>query len=400
VSTPIDVAAERAATPGCATVVHLNSAGAALPTAATLATVVAHLELEAVRGGYEAEAAVSDRIDGVVASAARLLGARADEVALTGSDTEGWTKALWGLALGGGLPAGRRILVDRQSYDSHYMGLLQVCAVTGASISVVPAVADGTIDLDALSAELAVGDVAMVSATHVGTHRGLVNPVEDVGACCLEAAVPLFLDACQSLGQLPVDVGRIGCAVATATGRKWLRGPRGTGLLFVRADIVDSLRPPGLDGTSASWQDAGSYRLADGAARFMPFESAVALRLGLGTAVDHALDLGIEAIADQVGRIAEHMRATLSTVDGVDVHDGGEHRSGIVTFTVSGVPPADVKAAAAAAGVNVSVTEAAAARFDMGGSRPEAVVRASPHYTSTEEECARLVEVVAGLTPA
>jgi selenocysteine lyase/cysteine desulfurase len=399
VPTAIDVAAERAATPGCATVAHLNSAGAALPTAATLATVVAHLELEAVRGGYEAAAAESVRIAGVAASAARLLGARPDEVAVTGSDTEGWTKALWGLALGGGLPAGRRILVDRQSYDSHYMGLLQVCGITGASIAVVPAVADGTIDLEALAAELAVGDVAMVSATHVGTHRGLVNPVEEVGDRCRAAGVPLFLDACQSIGQLPVDVGRIGCAVATGTGRKWLRGPRGTGLLFVRSDIVDSLRPPGIDGSSARWEDAGHYRLAPAAARFMPFESPVALHLGLGTAVDHVLDLGIEAIAAQVGRIAGHLRTALSSVDGVDVHDGGARRSGIVTFTVEGVAPAGVKAAAAAAGINVSVTEAAATRFDMGGTRPEAVVRASPHYTSTEEECARLVEVVAGLAP-
>jgi selenocysteine lyase/cysteine desulfurase len=132
----------------------------------------------------------------------------------------------------------------------------------------------------------------------------------------------------------------------------------------------------------------------------MPFESPVALHLGLGTAIDHALDLGIDAIATQVGRIAEHLRTTLSSVDGVAVHDGGTRRSGIVTFTVAGVPPTEVKAAAAGAGVNVSVTEAAAARLDMGGARPEAVVRASPHYTATEEECARLVEVVAGLGPA
>jgi len=397
VTTTIDVAAERAATPGCATVVHLNSAGAALVTSETLATVVAHLELEATTGGYEAAAAVADRLAGVAGSAAALLGARPGEVALTGSDTEGWTKALWGLALGGGLPAGRRILVDRQSYDSHYMGLLQVVSVTGATIDVVPAVADGTIDLEALTAELAVGDVVLVSATHVGTHRGLVNPVEEVGDRCRAAGVLFFLDACQSIGQLPVDVGRIGCAVATGTGRKWLRGPRGTGLLYVASDLVDSLRPTGIDGTSAQWEDAGHYRLSPGVARFMPFESPVALHLGLGTALDHALDLGIDAIAAAVGRIAEHLRGQLASVDGVAVHDGGTRRSGIVTFTVAGSPPAEVKAAATAAGVNVSVTEAGAARFDMGGTRPDAVVRASPHYVTTEEECARLVEVVAGL---
>lgn len=399
-TTAIDVAAERAATPGCATITHLNSAGAALVTAETLATVVAHLELEATTGGYEAAAAVSDRLAGVASSAATLLGAAPGEVALTGSDTDGWTKALWGLALGGGLPAGRRILVDRQSYDSHYLGLLQVVAVTGATIDVVPAVADGTIDLEALRAELAVGDVALVSATHVGTHRGLVNPVEEVGDRCRDAGVLFFLDACQSIGQLPVDVGRIGCAVATGTGRKWLRGPRGTGLLFVRADLVESLHPTGIDGSSARWEDAEHYRLSPGVARFMPFEVPVALHLGLGSAVDHALALGIDAIAATIGAIAEHLRDELSSVDGVDVHDGGAVRSGIVTFTAAGTTPAGVKAAAAEAGINISVTEAGAARFDMGGPRPEAVVRVSPHYVSTEEECARLVEVVAGLVPA
>jgi selenocysteine lyase/cysteine desulfurase len=398
--TTLDIAAERAATPGCATVVHLNSAGAALPTAATLDTVVAHLRLESTMGGYEAAAAVADRIAGVATSAARLLGARTEEVALTGSDTEGWTKVLWGLTLGGGLPAGRRILVDRQTYDSHYLGLLQVCQVTGSTIDVVPAVADGTIDLEALVTELAVDDVALVSATHVGTHRGLVNPVEEVGDCCGNAGVPFFLDACQSMGQLPVDVVRIGCAVATGTGRKWLRGPRGSGLLFVRADFVESLRPPGIDGSSARWEDADHYRLQPGASRFMPFENPVAIHLGLGTAVDHALALGIDAIASQVGRIAEHLRSELASVGSVAVHDGGTRRSGIVTFTVDGVAPVEVKDAASAAGVNVSVTEAGAARLDMGGARPEAVVRASPHYITTEEECARLVEVVADLAPA
>ena len=159
------------------------------------------------------------------------------------------------------------------------------------------------------------------------------------------------------------------------------------------------MRPTGIDGSSAEWEDAATYRLRPGAARFTPFESPVALRLGLGTAVEHVLDLGIDAITDRVGRIAEHLRAGLAVVDGVAVHDGGTRRCGIVTFTVDGVAPAAVKAAAAAVGVNVSTTGSAAARLDMGGRRPEAVVRASPHYYSTEEECDRLVEVVDAVTP-
>jgi selenocysteine lyase/cysteine desulfurase len=397
---PLDVDAERAVTPGCTKVAHLNNAGAALPTTTTLDTVIDHLRLEADIGGYEAEAAEWDRLQAVRASAAALLGATVDEVAITGSDTEGFTKALWGLHLGGGLERGKRILVDRIAYDSHYMALLQVSQLAGTTIEAVPSTPNGTLDLDALAAALAGGDVALSSLTHVGTHRGLVNPVAEAARLCREAGSITFVDACQSIGQLPVDVGTIGCDVLTGTGRKWLRGPRGSGLVYVRADLVGSLRPPGIDGTSARWEDAGHYELQPGAARFMPFECPVAIHLGLGAAIDHALALGIDAIAAQVNRIAEYLRAELVAVDGVGVHDGGTRRSGIVTFTAEGVAPADIKAAALAVGVNVSVTDIAAARFDMGGARPDSIVRASPHYFNTEEECTRLVEVVAGLAPA
>ena len=391
------VAAERAATPGCASVTHLNNAGAALPTGATLDTVIAHLRLEAEMGGYEAEAAVRDRIAGVRASAATLLGADADEVAITGSDTEGFTKALWGFHLGGGLGRGRRILVDRLAYDSHYMGLLQVCGVAGTTVEAVPSTPDGTLDLDALAGALAGGDVALVSLTHVGTHRGLVNPVAEATRISRAAGSATFVDACQSIGQLPVDVRAIGCDVLTGTGRKWLRGPRGTGLVYVRAGFASSLRPVGIDGRSATWDGDHHYLLQDGAQRFIPFETPVAVRLGLGTAIDHALDLGIDAISARVVSLAEELRTVLVGIAGTTVHDGGRDRCGIVTFTVDGQAPTDVALAARAAGVNVSVTDRSAARLDLGGDRPTGVVRASPHYYNDSDELGRLAEVVSGL---
>ena len=393
----IDVAAERAATPGCETVTHLNNAGAALPTAATLETVIDHLRLESEMGGYEAETARLDQVVAVRASAATLLGATPDEVAVTGSDTEGFTKALWGLYLGGGLERDRRILVDRIAYDSHYMGLLQVSAVAGTTIEAVSSTPDGTLDIDALATALASGNVALASLTHVGTHRGLVNPVAEAVHLCREAGATTFVDACQSIGQLPVDVGAIGCDVLTATGRKWLRGPRGTGLVYVRVGFAPLLRPIGIDGRSATWDADDHYRLEYGAQRFIPFETPVAVRLGLGTAIDHVLDLGIDTIAGRVGSVAEELRSLLAAVDGVAVHDGGHQRCGIVTFTVAGHAPGQVAAAARAAGINVSVTDQPAARLDLGSDRPTGVVRASPHYYNTRNELARLVEVVSGL---
>ena len=395
----IDVDAERAATPGCTEVVHLNYAGAALPTAATVATVTGYLEHEARRGGYEAEAEAADRLAAVRASAAALLGAAPEAVVLTASDTDGWTRAVWGLVLGGRIGRGRRILVDRAAYDSHAMALLQACRLTGAVLEVVASTAEGTLDLDALEAALAGGDVALACLTHVGTHRGLVNPVEEAGPRCAAAGALVAVDACQSLGQLPVDVERIRCDILTGTGRKWLRGPRGTGLLFVRPEVAETMAPVGVDGRSAVWDADDHVTMRAGVQRFVPFEAPVALHLGLGTAIDHARALGIEEIAARVGTVAESLRTLLATIDGVDVHDGGTRRCGIVTFTVAGTTPPEVVAAAAAAGVNLSATDTPAARLDLAPPRPPAVVRASPHYLTTDEELARLAEVVAAVAP-
>ncbi len=396
----IDVSAERAATPGCASVTHLNYAGAALPTAATLSTVTSYLEHEAQRGGYEAEGEAAETLARARASAGALIGADADSVVLTSSDTDGWTRAMWGLVLGGHLERGRRIVMDRATYDSHAMALLQVSDLTGTVLEVVASESDGTLDLAALAAALATGDVAMACLTHVGTHRGLVNPVELAGPMCAAAGAIVAVDACQSLGQLPVDVGQIRCDILTGTGRKWLRGPRGTGLLFAAPALAERMVPIGIDGRSAEWESADRYRLRPGMQRFIPFETPVALRLGLGTAIDHALHLGLEAISARVGAVAEDLRTQLASIDGVEVQDGGQRRCGIVTFTVSGSAPAEVVAAARVAGINVSATEAPAARLDMAPPRPTAVVRASPHYVTTDEELGRLATVVASVAGA
>jgi cysteine desulfurase / selenocysteine lyase len=391
----IDVEAERAATPGCATVNHLNNAGAALQTSATLQAVIGHLQLEAERGGYEAAALVSDRLAALRSSAARLIGAQPDDVVITGSDTQGWTKALWGFALGGGVAQGQVLVADRISYDSHYLSLLQVCELTGASIEVVPSTGDGTIDLGALATMLDSSRPALASVTHVGTHRGLVNPVEKVGVICGRAGVPFFLDACQSVGQLPVDVAHIGCDVATVTGRKWLRGPRGTGLLYARAAFAERLRPPGIGNSGALWLDADHYQLRPGAERLAEFEVPVAAHLGLGVAIDHALELGLDPIARRVSTLAERLRGELGSIDGVEIHDGGSRRAGIVTFTAAGASAEEVKAAASSAGINVSVSGASFARLDMNDPTTTSVVRASPHYYNTDAELDRLVATVA-----
>jgi selenocysteine lyase/cysteine desulfurase len=394
----IDVDAERAATPGCAVGIHLNSAGASLPRQATVDTVVAHLQRESRHGGYEAAQQVEAELLGVREVAGALLGAHPGEIAITGSDTEGWTRAIWGFALCGGFEKGKRILVDRLCYDSHYIGLLRVAEAVEATIDVVPSEPDGTIDLGALELALAFDNVALVAATHVGTHRGLVNPVGEIGFSCRRAGVPFFLDACQSVGQIPVDVGEIGCDVLTATGRKWLRAPRGTGLLYVHNDLARRLRPLGTDGRSSEWIDRTDYRFATGADRFMEFEAPVANILGLGEAISHALDLGVAAIAERVQELAEYLRTSLSTLEGLTVHDGGTVRSGIVTFSIEGTGSDDIARRCGLSGISVWTSQLSAALLDASPLRPEVVVRASPHYFNTHAELDRLADVLSDIS--
>jgi cysteine desulfurase / selenocysteine lyase len=392
---PLDIDRLRADTPGCQHVVHFNNAGSSLPPRPVVDRVVEHVQLEARIGGYEAKALVDDELTALRPSLERLLGAAPESVAATVSDTAGWTKALWGLVGGGWFDRGGRVLVDRTAYNSHYLSLLQLRDRFGITIEQVASLEDGSIDVGDLD-RLLDGAVVLVSATHVGTHRGLVNPVADVGERTRRARVPFFLDACQSTGQLPVDVSAIGCDVATGTGRKFLRGPRGTGFVYVRAEWAERMSPPGIDGVSAEWLDGDRFVLADGARRFEEFEISGAGLLGLGVAVEYALALGIDEIAVRVGELAEELRARL-VAEGADVHDGGSQRCGIVTFTLDGVTPTEIQAAARRVGVNVSVTDAPWARLDMESRGLTAAVRASVHYFNIVDEVERLVEIVAGL---
>jgi selenocysteine lyase/cysteine desulfurase len=392
---PLDLARLRADTPGCELVSHLNNAGAALSPDPVVDAVVEHLRLEARVGGYEAAAVSDGALVAAGASVARLLGVDPLDVALTQSDTASWTKAFWGLALGGWFDGGGRILVDRAAYNSHYLSLLQAQDSFGVTIEAVESTADGSLDLDELDRRLD-SDVRMVTATHVGTHRGLVNPVAEVGLRARSAGVPLFLDACQSAGQLVMDLPAIGCDVATGTGRKWLRGPRGTGWLFVAPEWSERMCPPGIDGRSATWVDERRYELAERARRFDEFETSYAARLGLGVAVDYALAIGIPLIAERINQLAEGLRSALVEI-GADVHDGGTRRSGIVTFTVPSHDCSSVQESLAATGINVSVTEAPWARLDMEQRGLSAAVRASPHAYNSEEEIQQLVEHVGHL---
>ncbi len=392
-SAPLDIGRLRAETPGCATVTHLNNAGSSLPPAAVLDAVVDHLRREAEIGGYEAAAERIDRLEHCYDALASLIGARRDEIAVIENATRAWDMAFYAFRLA----PGDRVLTGRAEYASNWIALRQVAERTGAVVEVVPDDEHGQFDPAAL--ERMIDDrVKLVSLVHVPTQSGLVNPAAAVGKVTRAAGVPFLLDACQSVGQLPVDVREIGCDMLSATGRKFLRGPRGTGFLYVRRDLIADLEPPFLDMHAAEWQRDGSYAIRDDARRFENWETYVAGKVGLGVAAQYAATVGIDATWERVRMLAARLRAALCDLPGVTVADRGETLGAIVTFSVRGRRADDVRAALAAHRMNVSVTDASAARLDLDARGIEELVRASVHYFNTDEELDRLVERVSELT--
>ena len=348
----IDLERARRETPGVEHVAHLDNAGSSLPPQPVLDAVFGHLDLEARIGGYAAHDRNEEAIERFYGAAAELLGSRPDEVAFCSSATRAWDMAFYAFPLA----AGDRILTAVAEYVSNFIAYLQVARRTGVEVVPVPNDEHGQISVDALR-ELVDERVKLIAITHVPTNGGLVNPATEVGRVAREAGIPYLLDACQSVGQLPVDVEEIGCDMLSATGRKFVRGPRGTGLLYVRSALLDRLEPPFLDMRAADWVEPDRYRLRPNAKRFEEWEQNYASKIGLAVAIDYAREWGIDAIWERVRTLADSLRDRLDELNGVTVRDVGRTRCGIVTFTVDGAGAEEVKGALARERINVTVSE-------------------------------------------
>lgn len=383
----IDLDAVRADTPGSHRGVFLDSAGSSLPPVQVLDEVVNHLRREAEVGGYRAAEERSDDLAQGYEVLARLLGCEPDEVAFTDSATRSWLTVFDAIPLAGG----DRILCTEAEYAGNAVPLLRRAEEVGATVSPIPSDASGAVDVAALRSMLD-ERVRLVSLVHVPTNGGLVNPAEAVVEAAHEAGALVLLDACQSAGQ--VDLSSVDADIVTGTGRKWLRGPRGTGFLAVRGRIRDRLRPRQVDLHSGTWEAPDRFSLRPDAQVFELWESSVADRLGLIAAVRYALDLGLPDIESAVRSRAEHLRAGLAKLPGVTIHDLGEVRCGLVTFTVDGVPAAEVRDRLAAEHITVTVSGTTSTQYDMTRRGLDVVVRASPHYFTSP---AQLDEAIASI---
>jgi selenocysteine lyase/cysteine desulfurase len=387
-----DLLRARHETPGCENVLHFNNAGAALMPKPVLDSIITHLQMEAEIGGYEAAERSHDAVEHVYDSVATLIGCHRDEIAIIENATRAWDMAFYSIPLG----SGDRILTSMAEYASNYIAFLQVVRKTGATVEVIPNDEHGQISINAL--RNAIDDhVKLIAITHVPTNGGLVNPAVPVGKVAREAGILYLLDACQSIGQMPINVNVIGCDFLSATGRKYLRGPRGTGFLYVRRDSMEQLEPPFLDVHAAQWVAGDRYRLRPDARRFENWETNYATKIGLSVAIDYALKWSLEAIWSRISALATTFRAQLNTLRGVTVWDLGIERCGIVSFTVDGKNPKEILHTLAQQSINVSVSTLNSTRLDMEARGLTELVRASVHYYNSEEEVERFCAALASV---
>lgn len=384
-----DLQRARQETPGCAHVLHFNNAGSALPPQCVLDAAIAHLQLEARIGGYEAAEEARQAIQHTYDALANLLNCTREEIALVESATHAWDQAFNAIPF----RSGDRILTAVAEYGSNYIAYLQKARTAGVRVEVIPNDEQGQVSIAALR-QMLDERVRLIAITHVPTNGGLVNPAAEIGQVAREHKILYLLDACQSVGQMPIDVAAIGCDLLSATGRKYLRGPRGTGFLFVRSAILDQLEPPMLDMRSATWVAPDRYEMQPDAGRFESWESNLAARIGLGVAVDYALQWGLDVTWRRVRTLAYALRSQLSPLPGVLIHDRGVTQCGIVTFTIEGKDPAAIKHALRQQQINVDVSARTSTLFDMDERGLASLVRASVHYYNTEDEIARFCQAI------
>lgn len=384
-------------TPGCSRVIHLNNAGAALVPRVVRQAVTAHLDLEDEVGGYEAADLRAGAIREAYGALGHLLGTKAENVALVQNSTVAFAQAISAFDLG----PGDSILTSQADYASNQIMYLSLGRRRGVAVVRAPDLAEGGIDPDAVKRLIRRRRPSVVALTWVPTNSGLVQPVEAIGAVCQQAEIPYLVDACQAVGQMPVDVSQVGCDYLAGTARKFLRGPRGLGFLYVSDRVLErGAHPLLVDMHGATWTDPDDFTLAPDARRFETWEFSHALVLGLGAAARYASEVGLDTAGERARELAAYVRARLETLPGVRVLDRGPELCAIVTAEIAGRNAQELKLELRSQGINTSSPEREDAVIDMDEKGARSALRISPHYYNTKEEIDTAIEALEALLVA
>ena len=378
----LDLQALRDETPGCRERIHLNNAGAGLMPTPVLSAIQDHFDLESQIGGYEAYRERLGDINQCYGDVAQLLGTGPRNIAFVENATVAFSQALSAIPFA----SGDVILTSEDDYISNQIMFLSLSRRMDIQIIRAPAQESGGVDLDAMIRLMDEHHPRLVTLTHMPTNSGLIQPVERIGAACRERNVLYLVDACQTLGQRPMDVSKIHCDFLCATSRKFLRGPRGAGFLYVSDSALDAgMEPLFIDMRGAHWTDPDVYEPVDSAKRFENWEFAYALVLGTGAAARYANQVGIGAIQKRACDLAASLREQLQT-HGLQVLDRGEELGAIVTVHIPGADPDELMNRLADEKINGSMSPREYAVIDYDRKKVPWALRLSPHYYNTEEE--------------
>ncbi len=375
----------RQETPGCQTYIHLNNAGGALPTRSTVEAVKEYLDLEASLGCYEAAEAKKQELEATYRSIATMINAHPDEIALQTNATCAWHSIFYALPF----QAGERILIGRSEYISNYLSIVSHARQHNLRVHIIDDDAHGVIDLHQLKHHLD-DDVALVALAHIPTNNGLINPAPEVGALVKNYRAFYLLDACQSVGQLPIDVRQLHCDFLITTGRKYLRAPRGTGFLYIRRPLISQIHPARIDLGGLQWYSTNDYQLLNSARRFETFETNKALQIGLKMAVDQYCALKSTSIVQRIQTLAASLRTQLSQINDIQVCDRGKEQCGIVTFCHLNISSEHMVHFLTQHKVHTSLTIDGLTGINLDSRHAPNKVRASLHIYNTEKEIEQL----------
>ena len=382
----LDTQALRDATPGCQSgIVHFNHAGASLPSQATLDAIIAQLLREARDGPMEAGEHGALLLENARRAAAQLLNAPASSIAFASSGSAAWNMAFQALAP---WQPGDRILVGRHEWGGN-LASMQLAVQAGARIEVIPCDASGAVCPLALEAMID-ANVKLIDLTWLPANGGLINPAEAIGEVAKKHAIPYFIDAGQAVGQVPVDVQALHCDVLKSAGRKHLRGPRGTALLYVREGFLKALNPAQRDVFSAPWT-ADGFDLRNDARRFETSEVSYALLAGLGNALQEINRLGMEQVWETIRQTSQQIREALLQIPGISLHDLGANQSGLIAFNLAGWDAFELKQRLGLQRINIGANGVAYTPLDMQARGLASVARISVSALNNTQDIERLL---------